>query len=189
MTPSNHAELMKKLYKLLGVAPSKVTHELRVFAAQAMYEMGVSLEVSVGNWATNTPGLLVIQHVHAAAYSTSSMSHCLQGTAAGNVAEYAFSTCEAQLGCAVDLNDDQLNAASVIGARFGSACVVCRGSSLAVHWSFSVVGEAVPALLRQAFAPLRPRQCRLAAHHRALHSVCETLMTARNALLRWSTPI
>lgn len=106
MTPSNHAELMKKLYKLLGVAPSKVTHELRVFAAQAMYEMGVSLEVSVGNWATNTPG----PHVHAAAYSTSSMSHCLQGTAAGNVAEYAFSTCGAQLGCAVDLNDDQLNA-------------------------------------------------------------------------------
>jgi hypothetical protein len=42
MTPSNHAELMKKLYKLLGVAPSEVTHELRVFAAQAMYEMGVS---------------------------------------------------------------------------------------------------------------------------------------------------
>lgn len=47
MTPSNHAELMKKLYKLLGVAPSKVTHELRVFVAQAMYEMGVSLEVSL----------------------------------------------------------------------------------------------------------------------------------------------
>jgi hypothetical protein len=79
MTPSNHAELMKKLYKLLGVAPSKVTHELRVFAAQAMYEMGVSLEVGVCNWATNMPGLLALQHVHAVAYSDTSMWHCLQG--------------------------------------------------------------------------------------------------------------
>ncbi|KAF6253854.1 hypothetical protein COO60DRAFT_384186 [Scenedesmus sp. NREL 46B-D3] len=55
MTPSNHAELMKKLYKLLGVAPSKVTHELRVFAAQAMYEMGVSLE-RIGHWLLDSFG-------------------------------------------------------------------------------------------------------------------------------------
>jgi len=45
MTPSNHGELFKQWYRQLGVAPTKLTHELRVFAAQAMYEMGVSLEV------------------------------------------------------------------------------------------------------------------------------------------------
>lgn len=51
MTQSNHAELMKGLYKDIGVAPTKVTHELRVFAAQAMHEMGVSLEVSSEQYA------------------------------------------------------------------------------------------------------------------------------------------
>jgi hypothetical protein len=48
MTPSNHHRLMLELFGAcqIQVAPPKVTHELRIFAAQAMHEMGVSLEVS-----------------------------------------------------------------------------------------------------------------------------------------------
>ena len=45
MSPSNHALIMQRLYQVLEVAPLKVTHEMRVFAAQIMFEMGVSLEV------------------------------------------------------------------------------------------------------------------------------------------------
>jgi hypothetical protein len=46
MSRSNHAQMMGKLFKSLCVQTSKLTHELRIFAAQVMYEMGVSLEVS-----------------------------------------------------------------------------------------------------------------------------------------------
>jgi hypothetical protein len=45
MSRSNHAKQMDQLFKDLGVATAKLTHELRIFAAQLMYEMGVSLEV------------------------------------------------------------------------------------------------------------------------------------------------
>lgn len=47
MSPSNHGAIMNKLFEELAVQTAKVTHELRIFAAQVMYEMGVSLEVSV----------------------------------------------------------------------------------------------------------------------------------------------
>ena len=37
--------MMQKLFVDLGVATIKLTHELRIFAAQLLYEMGVPLEV------------------------------------------------------------------------------------------------------------------------------------------------
>ena len=46
MTLQAHAHIIKAVYALLGIAPEKVTHEMRVFAAQVMCEMGVSHEVS-----------------------------------------------------------------------------------------------------------------------------------------------
>lgn len=48
MSRSHHAQLMLKLFAQLGVQTSKVTHELRIFAAQVMFEMGVPLEVRTG---------------------------------------------------------------------------------------------------------------------------------------------
>lgn len=38
---------MQQLFGELGVDAVKLTHELRIFAAQLLYEMGVPLEVSV----------------------------------------------------------------------------------------------------------------------------------------------
>lgn len=46
MSRNNHAKMMRKLFGQLGVETAKITHELRIFATQLMYEMGVSLEVS-----------------------------------------------------------------------------------------------------------------------------------------------
>ena len=37
---------MQQLFDQLGVDTTKLTHEHRIFAAQLLYEMGVSLEVS-----------------------------------------------------------------------------------------------------------------------------------------------
>lgn len=45
---SQHAAVMQKLFEDLGVDATKLTHELRIFAAQLLYEMGVPLEVGVG---------------------------------------------------------------------------------------------------------------------------------------------
>jgi hypothetical protein len=45
MTLQAHSDIMKQVFSKLGIAPEKVTHEMRVFAAQVMHEMGVSLEV------------------------------------------------------------------------------------------------------------------------------------------------
>lgn len=45
MTLQAHSDIMRLVFGLLGIAPEKVTHEMRVFAAQVMYEMGVTLEV------------------------------------------------------------------------------------------------------------------------------------------------
>jgi hypothetical protein len=45
MTLANHARIILALFLLVGVDPPKVTHEFRVFAAQALHEMGVTLEV------------------------------------------------------------------------------------------------------------------------------------------------
>lgn len=42
---SHHANLMQQLFGKLGVDTTKLTHELRIFAAQLLYEMGVPLEV------------------------------------------------------------------------------------------------------------------------------------------------
>lgn len=42
---THHTKLMQKLFADLGVETSKLTHELRIFAAQLLYEMGVPLEV------------------------------------------------------------------------------------------------------------------------------------------------
>jgi hypothetical protein len=39
---------MKQLFAELGVDTTKLTHELRIFAAQLLYEMGVPLEVGLG---------------------------------------------------------------------------------------------------------------------------------------------
>lgn len=46
MTLQAHAYIIKMVFAVLGIAPEKVTHEMRVFAAQVMCEMGVSHEVS-----------------------------------------------------------------------------------------------------------------------------------------------
>lgn len=46
MSLSNHSRIVLKVFELLGIEPPKVTHEFRVFAAQALHDMGVSLEVS-----------------------------------------------------------------------------------------------------------------------------------------------
>ena len=46
MSYSHHASLMQQLFGRLGVDTTKLTHELRIFAAQLLYEMGVPLEVS-----------------------------------------------------------------------------------------------------------------------------------------------
>lgn len=45
MSYTRHASLMKELFGKLGVDTTKLTHELRIFAAQLLYEMGVPLEV------------------------------------------------------------------------------------------------------------------------------------------------
>jgi hypothetical protein len=45
MSRNNHGKLMAQLFADLGVETAKLTHEMRIFAAQLMYEMGVSLEV------------------------------------------------------------------------------------------------------------------------------------------------
>lgn len=46
MSPNNHNRIIREVFEELQMDPSKVTHEFRVFAAIAMHEMGVSLEVS-----------------------------------------------------------------------------------------------------------------------------------------------
>lgn len=46
MTYDNHNKIARSIFAAAGVAPHKVTHAFRVYAAQAMYEMGVPLEVS-----------------------------------------------------------------------------------------------------------------------------------------------
>jgi hypothetical protein len=48
MSYTQHANLMQKLFADLGVETSKLTHELRIFAAQLLYKMGVPLEVRCG---------------------------------------------------------------------------------------------------------------------------------------------
>lgn len=53
MSRSSHSKQMEQLFRDLGVATAKLTHELRIFAAQLMYEMGVSLEV---RWAFGFAG-------------------------------------------------------------------------------------------------------------------------------------
>ena len=51
MSYTQHASMMQKLFAELGVDATKLTHELRIFAAQLLYEMGVPLEVGGGGWA------------------------------------------------------------------------------------------------------------------------------------------
>lgn len=46
MTLSAHIKIITELFRKLGIQTSKKTHELRIFAAQLLYEMGVPLEVS-----------------------------------------------------------------------------------------------------------------------------------------------
>lgn len=50
---SNHERIVLQLFQGIDVAPPKVTHEFRIFGAQAMHEMGVSLEVS-SSWLLST---------------------------------------------------------------------------------------------------------------------------------------
>jgi hypothetical protein len=45
MSLNNHARIINKIFEMVGIDPPKVTHEFRVFAAQALHDMGVSLEV------------------------------------------------------------------------------------------------------------------------------------------------
>lgn len=45
MSLNNHARIITALFALIGIEPPKVTHEFRVFAAQALHDMGISLEV------------------------------------------------------------------------------------------------------------------------------------------------
>jgi hypothetical protein len=49
MSYTQHADLMRVLFAQLGVDTTKLTHELRIFAAQLLYEMGVPLEVRAAN--------------------------------------------------------------------------------------------------------------------------------------------
>lgn len=46
MSLSNHGRILSDLFKRLGIQTTKKTHELRIYAAQLLYEMGVPLEVS-----------------------------------------------------------------------------------------------------------------------------------------------
>jgi hypothetical protein len=45
MSYTTHASHMRELFGKLGVDTTKLTHELRIFAAQLLYEMGVPIEV------------------------------------------------------------------------------------------------------------------------------------------------
>jgi hypothetical protein len=45
MSLNNHARIIHKVFEMVDIDPPKVTHEFRVFAAQALHDMGVSLEV------------------------------------------------------------------------------------------------------------------------------------------------
>lgn len=47
MSLSAHIKIMTDLFNKLGIKTTKKTHELRIFAAQLLYEMGVPLEVSL----------------------------------------------------------------------------------------------------------------------------------------------
>jgi hypothetical protein len=88
MSPSNHADLFREWYKNLGVAPTKLTHELRVFAAQAMHEMGVSLEVrSAATSSTNSGS------------ASNAMRCALQTTLLGSIAISAKSNCQTAHKC------------------------------------------------------------------------------------------
>lgn len=46
MSLNNHSRIIQKIFDMVDIDPPKVTHEFRVFAAQALHDMGVSLEVS-----------------------------------------------------------------------------------------------------------------------------------------------
>jgi hypothetical protein len=49
MSAANHGRIIKVVFDIAGIDPPKVTHEFRVFAAQALADMGVTLEVSFSN--------------------------------------------------------------------------------------------------------------------------------------------
>jgi hypothetical protein len=69
MSRNYHGKLMAQLFADLGVETAKLTHEMRIFAAQLMYEMGVSLEVRQTD--AHCVGFFVV-HMH------SSMLHAWQ---------------------------------------------------------------------------------------------------------------
>lgn len=52
MSSSNHERIILAMFKRIDKVTRKVTHEFRVFPAQAMYEMGVSVDVSAGRCST-----------------------------------------------------------------------------------------------------------------------------------------
>jgi hypothetical protein len=60
MSYTRHASHMKELFGKLGVDTTKLTHELRIFAAQLLYEMGVSLEVRGTAHVPSCPSLLCV---------------------------------------------------------------------------------------------------------------------------------
>lgn len=45
MSQSNHGKIVSTGFSMIDICPPKITHELRVFAAQSMHEKGVPLEV------------------------------------------------------------------------------------------------------------------------------------------------
>jgi hypothetical protein len=45
MSLANHARIIQAIFDLVGISPPKVTHEFRVFGAQALHDHGVALEV------------------------------------------------------------------------------------------------------------------------------------------------
>lgn len=58
MSLSNHGRILADLFKQLGIQTTKKTHELRIYAAQLLYEMGVPLEVIIA------PVMAVVMQTH-----------------------------------------------------------------------------------------------------------------------------
>jgi hypothetical protein len=81
MSLNNHARIIHKIFDMIEIDPPKVTHEFRVLAAQALHDMGVSLEVRglrptmatsqcLGMSATHTSTSAVAVTVHASGLNT-----------------------------------------------------------------------------------------------------------------------
>jgi hypothetical protein len=77
MSASNHERIILDVFNSIDIVTRKITHEFRVFPAQAMYEMGVSLDVSGGGClASLLLLLLAVLHCISPGYLISWASAC-----------------------------------------------------------------------------------------------------------------